>query len=87
MKKIFFIFTVAATFFACENSLYLDPVDQLTASNFPQTDADATAAVNGIYQAAELSTRFGYTIDLPSDLTHTGENPNGDAGFLSTQQW
>jgi hypothetical protein len=72
--------------FSC-NSLDLDPVDQLVGANFPLTDADAIAAVNGIYQANELSTRFGYTIDLPSDLTVTGENPNGDAGFLSSQQW
>jgi hypothetical protein len=72
--------------FSC-NSLDLDPIDQLVGSNFPLTDADAIAAVNGIYQANELSTRFGYTIDLPSDLTVTGENPNGDAGFLSSQQW
>jgi hypothetical protein len=73
--------------FSCSDGLDLDPVDQLTGSKFPQTDADAIAAVNGIYQANELSTRFGYTIDLPSDLTVTGENPNGDAGFLSSQQW
>ena len=73
--------------FSCNNDLDLDPIDQLVGSKFPQTDADAIAAVNGIYQANELSTRFGYTIDLPSDLTVTGENPNGDAGFLSSQQW
>ncbi|MDR2859285.1 MAG: RagB/SusD family nutrient uptake outer membrane protein, partial [Mediterranea sp.] len=65
----------------------VDPIDQLTGLNFPKTDADAVAAANGIYQANELSTRFGYTIDLTSDLTVTGENPNGDAGFLSSQQW
>ncbi|GHV53819.1 membrane protein [Bacteroidia bacterium] len=87
MKKIYLISFVATLFFACNNGLDLEPIDQLTPSQFPQTDADATAAVNGIYQANELSTRFGYTIDLTSDLTVTGENPNGDAGFLSSQQW
>jgi hypothetical protein len=73
--------------FSCNDGLDLDPIDQLIGTKFPVTDADAIAAVNGIYQANELSTRFGYTIDLPSDLTVTGENPNGDAGFLSSQQW
>ncbi|OAV68445.1 SusD family protein [Bacteroidales bacterium Barb6] len=87
MKKIFFILTAAAGLLSCSDNLELNPIDQLTGGNFPRTDADAIAAVNGIYQAAELSTRFGYTIDLPSDLTVTGENPNGDAGFLSSQQW
>jgi hypothetical protein len=89
-KKVFRYFSILLLIwglFSCNNSLDLDPVDQLTASNFPLTNADAIAAVNGIYQANELSTRFGYTIDLPSDLTVTGENPNGDAGFLSSQQW
>ncbi|KAA6328482.1 RagB/SusD family nutrient uptake outer membrane protein [termite gut metagenome] len=87
MKKIFFILIAAAGFFSCSDGLDLEPIDQLTGSNFPQTDADVIAAVNGIYQANELSTRFGYAIDLTSDLTVTGENPNGDAGFLSSQQW
>jgi hypothetical protein len=87
MKKIIYTVLAAATLFSCSDSLDQDPIGKLTGDKFPATDADATAAVNGIYQAAELSTRFGYTIDLPSDLTHTGENPNGDAGFLSSQQW
>ncbi|GHS96753.1 membrane protein [Bacteroidia bacterium] len=87
MKKIFYLLIVAAGFFACGDSLDQEPIGKLTGADFPKTDADATAAVNGIYQAGELSTRFGYTIDLPSDLTSTGENPNGDAGFLSSQQW
>ncbi|GAP72781.1 hypothetical protein SAMD00024442_42_14 [Candidatus Symbiothrix dinenymphae] len=86
MKKIFYT-VVAATLFSCGDSLDQDPIGKLTGKDFPKTDADAISAVNGIYQAAELSTRFGYTIDLPSDLTSTGENPNGDAGFLSSQQW
>jgi hypothetical protein len=77
----------AGGLWSCTDSLEQNPIDQLTKGSFPQTDADAIAAVNGIYQAAELSTRFGYTIDLTSDLTVTGENPNGDAGFLSSQQW
>jgi hypothetical protein len=87
MKKIFYILIAAATLLACGDSLDQDPIGKLTGDKFPVTDADVIAAVNGIYQAAELSTRFGYTIDLPSDLTSTGENPNGDAGFLSSQQW
>jgi hypothetical protein len=86
MKKIFYTLTVAALF-SCIDNLDQAPIGKLTGNDFPATDADAIAAVNGIYQAAELSTRFGYTIDLPSDLTATGENPNGDAGFLSSQQW
>jgi hypothetical protein len=91
MKRTYIITAIyllfASGFFSCSNSLDLDPVDQLTGNSFPLTDADAIAAVNGVYQANELSTRFAYTIDLTSDLTVTGENPNGDAGFLSSQQW
>jgi hypothetical protein len=87
MKKIFFIFTVAAAFFACDNSLYLDPVDQLAASSFPKTDADAVAAVNGIYASNIYGTTYAYMIDLTSELTIPGGNPNGDAAFLSNQQW
>ncbi|MDR3137720.1 MAG: RagB/SusD family nutrient uptake outer membrane protein [Tannerellaceae bacterium] len=88
MKKILYTsLALTALIVACNDSLYVDPIDKLTGDNFPITDADAIAAVNGVYQANELSTRFGYTIDLPSDLTVTGENPNGDAGFLSSQQW
>ncbi|MDR3128934.1 MAG: RagB/SusD family nutrient uptake outer membrane protein [Tannerellaceae bacterium] len=86
-KNVSALLALTALLFACSDSLYVDPIDKLTSDNFPVTDADAIAAVNGVYQANELSTRFGYTIDLPSDLTITGENPNGDAGFLSSQQW
>ncbi|MDR0540868.1 MAG: RagB/SusD family nutrient uptake outer membrane protein [Dysgonamonadaceae bacterium] len=87
MKKIFFLLTIAVTFFACDNSLNLDPVDQLAAANFPKTDADAIAAVNGIYAANIYGTTYAYMIDLTSELTIPGGNPNGDAAFLSNQQW
>ncbi|MDR0811441.1 MAG: RagB/SusD family nutrient uptake outer membrane protein, partial [Paludibacter sp.] len=87
MKKIFYLLIAVATLASCGDSLNQEPIGKLTGDKFPLTDADAISAVNGVYQAAELSTRFGYTIDLPSDLTSTGENPNGDAGFLSSQQW
>jgi hypothetical protein len=78
---------IVATLFACNNSLYLDPVDQLAASIFPQTDADAVAAVNGIYATNIYGTTYAYMIDLTSELTIPGGNPNGDAAFLSNQQW
>ncbi|MDR1897403.1 MAG: RagB/SusD family nutrient uptake outer membrane protein [Prevotellaceae bacterium] len=86
-NRIILFLIIAVAFASCSDSLSVEPIDQLTGTNFPRTDADAIAAVNGVYQANELSTRFGYTIDLTSDLTVTGENPNGDAGFLSSQQW
>ena len=87
MKNIYILFTVAATLFACDNSLNLDPVDQLAASNFPKTEADAVAAVNGIYATNIYGTTYAYMIDLTSELTIPGGNPNGDAAFLSNHQW
>jgi hypothetical protein len=87
MKKTISAILAIALLTACNDSLYVDPIDKLTGDNFPQTDADAIAAVNGVYQANEISTTFSYMIDLTSDFTVTGENPNGAAGFLSSQQW
>jgi hypothetical protein len=87
MKKLTYILAVAAVFFACNEDLNLDPVDQLTVDNFPLTDADAVAAVNGVYATNIYGTTYAYMIDLTSELTIPGGNPNGDAAFLSNQNW
>lgn len=90
MKRIqyLFIFAIAASgLLSCSDSLNVEPLDQLTASNFPQTDADAIAAVNGVYYINRYSTSYAYLIDLTSDLTTTGENINGAAAFLNNQNW
>jgi hypothetical protein len=89
MKRIrlFILATAAAGLLSCSGSLNVEPIDQLTASNFPQTDADAIAAVNGVYYINRYSTSYAYLIDLTSDLTTTGENINGAAAFLNNQNW
>jgi hypothetical protein len=87
MKKLIYILAIVAASFACNDDLNLSPVDQLTANNFPLTDADAVAAVNGIYATNIYGTTYAYMIDLTSELTIPGGNPNGDAAFLSNQNW
>ncbi|MDR1523925.1 MAG: RagB/SusD family nutrient uptake outer membrane protein, partial [Tannerella sp.] len=89
MKRIqlLILATVVSGLLSCSDSLNVDPLDQLTASTFPQTDADAIAAVNGVYYINRYSTSYAYLIDLTSDLTTTGENINGAAAFLNNQNW
>lgn len=87
MKKKYLLLLASALSFSCSDSLNVEPIDQLTASNFPQTDADAIAAVNGVYYINRYSTSYAYLIDLTSDLTTTGDNINGAAAFLNNQNW
>jgi hypothetical protein len=75
MKKniIFSIFVVLITAQSCEK-LDVDPVGTLTGVNFPKTDGDAIALVNGAYvKISEISTYTSYLTDLPSDETQCGE--------------
>ncbi|OAV68949.1 SusD family protein [Bacteroidales bacterium Barb6XT] len=87
MKKILYILTLSAALAACTDDLKLTPVDQLVEGYFPLTDADAIAAVNGIYQYNVISTSYGYLTDLTSELEVSGENPSGAGGLLGSIQW
>ena len=73
MKKILFLSILSALLVSC-NSLDVSPVGALTSANFPTTDADAIALVNGAYvYASEISTYTSYMTDLPSDEEQCGE--------------
>lgn len=79
MKKIVYIFIIASTLlFAC-NDEFLDrkPYDALSSSNIWTSDANATMAVNGIYNALNRSNAFGdYFLNFsnlgPDGTTHNG---------------
>ena len=76
MKKYLFIPILSAILisFASCNSLDVDPIGTLTSTNFPKTDADAVALVNGAYvYISEISTYTSYLTDLPSDEEQCGE--------------
>jgi hypothetical protein len=76
MKKYLFISILSAILlsFASCNSLDVDPIGTLTNTNFPKTDADAVALVNGAYvYISEISTYTSYLTDLPSDEEQCGE--------------
>ncbi len=76
MKKYLFISILSAILlsFASCNSLDVDPIGTLTSTNFPKTDADAVALVNGAYvYISEISTYTSYLTDLPSDEEQCGE--------------
>jgi hypothetical protein len=76
MKKYIFISILSSiliTFASC-NSLDVNPVGTLTSANFPKTDADAVALVNGAYvYNSQISTYTSYLTDLPSDEEQCGE--------------
>lgn len=76
MKKYLFISILSAILvsFASCNSLDVNPIGTLTSTNFPKTDADAVALVNGAYvYNSEISTYTSYLTDLPSDEEQCGE--------------
>jgi hypothetical protein len=87
MKRIFTYskrsLLIALTAFglsAC-NDLDLVPVSQLTGSNFPLTDNDAIAAINGVYTAnSNFSSSSSYVIELPADATQCGEEVTSGSG-------
>lgn len=87
MKKIIFVLALSVALTACTDILTLEPIDQLTEANFPATDADAIAAVNGIYSFNVISTSYSYLIDLTSEVEVSGENPSGAGGLLGSIQW
>lgn len=77
----------ASAFTACE-SLDQGNLSELAESNLPQSDADAKALVNAVYASdIELATTYMYLIDLPTETTVSGENPNGGGGMLGLLAW
>jgi hypothetical protein len=82
MKKVISIVIAIITMglVAC-NDLDLVPVSQLTGSNFPLTDNDAIAAVNGVYTAnSDFSSSASYVAELPADATACGEEVTSGSG-------
>jgi starch-binding outer membrane protein, SusD/RagB family len=76
MKKIIFFSILSAVLFTIEscNRLDVEPIGSLTSVNFPKTDGDAVALVNGAYvYISEISTYTSYLTDLPSDEEQCGE--------------
>ena len=59
--------TVLIAFASC-NNLEVEPIGTLTGANFPKTDADAVALVNGAYvNVSQISTYTSYLTDLQTD--------------------
>jgi hypothetical protein len=77
----------AAVTSSCE-SLDQGNQSELAESNLPQSDADAKALVNAVYASdIELATTYMYLIDLTTETTVSGENPNGGGGMLGLLSW
>ena len=75
------------TLASCE-SLDQGNLSELAESNLPQSDADAKALVNAVYASdIELATTYMYLIDLTTETTVSGENPNGGGGMLGLLSW
>jgi hypothetical protein len=88
MKKLLYILALSSALLSCSDSLNVVPLGQLSGSNFPATDGDAIAATNGIYVPnTGISTSLAYMIDLTSETTISGENPNSGGGLLGLIQW
>jgi hypothetical protein len=81
------LITFGAVTTSCE-SLDLGNQSELSESNLPQSDADAKALVNAVYASdIELATTYMYLIDLTTETTVSGENPNGGGGMLGLLSW
>ena len=87
MLTLVLLLLAAAVFSSCE-SLEQDNQSELAESNLPQSDADAKALVNSVYASdIELATTYMYLIDLTTETTVSGENPNGGGGMLGLLSW
>lgn len=72
---------------SCE-SLDQDNPSQLSSGSLPQNDTDAKSLVNAVYaRDIELATTYMYLIDLTTETTVSGENPNGGGGMLGLLAW
>jgi hypothetical protein len=85
MKKILFALAILVSFASCDDSLELKPIGQLMGGNFPATSDDAITLINNVYRPnAGASTGLLYMIDLTTETTISGENPNGGGGTLGS---
>ncbi|MDP4237960.1 MAG: RagB/SusD family nutrient uptake outer membrane protein [Bacteroidota bacterium] len=88
MKRLLYILVLSVVLISCSDSLNVVPVGQLMEGNFPATDGDAIALTNGVYVPnTGISTSLAYMIDLTSELTISGDNPNGGGYLLGVLQW
>ena len=88
MKKLLYILILSSVLVSCSDSLDVTPVGKLMSGNFPATDDDAIALTNGVYAPnVGISTSLAYLIDLTTETTVSGENPNSGGGLLGLLQW
>lgn len=88
MKKLIYILALSVGLISCSDGLDVVPIGQLMGGNFPATDDDAIAVTNGIYVPnTGISTSLAYMIDLTTETTISGENPNSGGGLLGLIQW
>jgi hypothetical protein len=81
MKRIEYILLVLLLGFASCNDLALIPESALTGSNFPLTESDAIAIINGVYVPnSDFSSNSSYLAELPADATQCGENVTSGSG-------
>lgn len=82
-----FLILAAIVTSSCESLEQGDP-SKLSESSLPQSDADAQSLVNAVYASdIELATTYMYLIDLTTETTVSGENPNGGGGMLGLLKW
>jgi hypothetical protein len=80
MKKSFILLgLLSLSFFpACKSFLEEKPYDFIAATNFYQTEGDAVAALNGVFNALLPQTYYGRTgwqiTELPADLIRVGSS-------------
>jgi len=89
-KKIsLYILSLASLALAgCTDSLDQSALSELADGNLPLSDADAEALVNAVYAVnVGKSTAYMYMIDLTTETTVSGENPNGGGGMLGLLNW
>ena len=72
---------------SCESLDQTNP-NELSDGSLPQSNADAEALVNAVYASNNhQSTTLMYMIDLTTETTVSGENPNGGGGMLGLLAW
>ena len=64
LLKISYLFIAVIMLYGCENFLTEDPRDILSPANFFNSDAEAKAAVNGIYSTYFLTQDLYQTVGL-----------------------
>jgi hypothetical protein len=89
MKRIKYILILLLAGFVSCNELELIPESALTGSNFPLTENDAIAAINGVYiPNSDFSSNSSYVAELPADATQCGEAvTSGGGAELGTFQF